>query len=95
DGSVVNARAAAPAPEGVLLPPNFNALPLQKPNVMLEGEKCLRNHRPVGFIDTDCLREIKKVFEAGELVGTFGAMQKLTSKTFQALISNVARKEWL
>jgi len=95
DGNMVNARTAAPAPEGIVLPPNFNALPLQKPKVMLEGENRLRNRDPIGFIDTDCLKEVQSVFDASALVGLYTTLQKLASKTFRTLISEMAQEEWL
>lgn len=95
DGSAINARTAAPAPGNVLLPPNFNALPLQKPNVMLDAEKRVGEHNAIGFIDTDCLEDVQQPFDAHELIDVYTAMQKLTSKTFKALISELARQEWL
>ena len=95
DGSLVNLRAAAPAPQGLLLPPDFNALPLNKPAVMLEAEKRVKAEATIGFVDTDCVKDIGKVFDAGDLLGTYSEMQKLTSKTFKAALSNIARKEWM
>lgn len=95
DGSLVNLRAAAPAPLGLLLPPDFNALPLNKPAVLLEAEKCLKEEKAIGFIDTDCLKDIGKVFDAGELLGVYAELQKLTSKTFKAALSDIARGEWI
>lgn len=95
DGSLVNLRAAAPAPQGLLLPPDFNALPLNKPVVMLEAEKRLKTEQTIGFVDTDCLKDIGHVFDAGELVGVYTEMQKLTSKTFKAALSDVANREWV
>lgn len=95
DGMVVNAKTGAPSPGGMLLPPDFNALPLQKPKVMIAAEKELREEKPIGFIDTDCLREVQGVFNARQLSEVFAALQKATSKTFKALISDLARKEWV
>lgn len=95
DGSLVNLRAAAPTPQGLLLPPEFNALPLNKPAVMLEAEKRLKAEESIGFVDTDCLKDIAKVFDAGELLGAYTEMQKLTSKTFKAALSDIARGEWM
>ncbi|MBI5270751.1 MAG: TIGR04255 family protein [Burkholderiales bacterium] len=94
-GSLVNLRAAAPTPQGLLLPPDFSALPLNKPAVMLDAEKHLRDEATIGFVDTDCLKEIGKVFDAGELLGAYTEMQKLTSKTFKAALSDIARGEWM
>jgi uncharacterized protein (TIGR04255 family) len=90
----VNLRAAAPSPEGMLLPPAFNALPLTKPSIMVAAEGRIKSGEPIGFIDTDCQREIARVFDAGELAGLYGEMQKLASRTFQSALSNVAREEW-
>ena len=95
NGSLVNLRAAAPAPQGLLLPPDFNALPLNKPAVMLDAEKRLKAQETIGFVDTDCLKDIGKVFDAGELLGAYTEMQKLMSKTFKAAISDIAREEWM
>jgi uncharacterized protein (TIGR04255 family) len=94
DEVVVNVRIGAPAPEGMLLPPTLNALPLQKPKVMQDAEAALRTGKSVGFIDTDCLRNVQRVFDAPYLVEAFGAVQKVASNTFKALISDMARKEW-
>lgn len=95
DGSLVNLRTAAPAPQGLLLPPDFNALPLNKPAVMLEAEKRLMEQKTIGFLDTDCLKDIGKVFDAGELLGTYTEMQKLVSMTFKSALSDIARAEWV
>ena len=95
DGSTVNLRAGAPAPAGLLLPPNFNAMPLHKPQLMVDAEKHLKEEKAIGFIDTDCLRDVNKVFDAAELVGIYTDMQKLTSKTFKAALSDAAKKEWM
>lgn len=95
DGCVVNLRAAAPAPQGLLLPPDFNTLPLNKPKVMVEAEKRLKEEKTIGFVDTDCLKEVNQVFDAAELVGAYGEMQKLTSRSFKAALSAVAREEWV
>jgi uncharacterized protein (TIGR04255 family) len=95
DASVVNLRAAAPAPKGMLLPPEFNALPLHKPKVMVEAEQRLKDERPIGFIDTDCIKDVQRVFDAAELVGAYTEMQKLSSRTFKAVLSKLAKGEWL
>ena len=95
DGCVVNLRAAAPAPKGLLLPPDFNALPLNKPRIMLAGEERLKDNQPVGFIDTDCVKDIQRVFDASELAAIYSEMQKLTSRTFKAAMSPLAKAEWL
>jgi uncharacterized protein (TIGR04255 family) len=95
DGAIVNLRAGAPAPAGLLLPPNFNAMPLHKPQVMADAEQSLKAERAIGFIDTDCIRELNRVFDAAELIGTYTDMQKLTSRTFKTALSELAKKEWM
>jgi uncharacterized protein (TIGR04255 family) len=94
DGAIVNLRTGAPAPAGILFPPNFNAMPLNKPQVMVDAARWLKEEKATGFIDTDCLRDLNRVFDAAELVGIYTDMQKLTSKTFKAALSALARKEW-
>lgn len=95
DDSVVNLRAAAPTPKGLLLPPDFNALPLHKPQIMQNAEKTLKNDGVIGFIDTDCIKEIRRVVDAGELTGIYTEMQKLASRTFQTVLSSTAKEEWI
>jgi uncharacterized protein (TIGR04255 family) len=95
DHSVVNLRTAAPSPKGLLLPPDFNPLPLKKPKIMEEAEKRINNNKSIGFIDTDCLKEIQCVFDAGELTGAFTEMQNQTSRTFKSALSSVAKGEWM
>ena len=95
DGATVNLRAGAPAPAGMLLPPNFNAMPLHMPQVMRDAEKRVKDEKAIGFLDTDCLREINQVFDGAQLVGIYTDMQKLTSRTFKAALSAAATKEWM
>jgi uncharacterized protein (TIGR04255 family) len=92
--NTVNLRTAAPAPRGLLLPPDFNALPLHKPRVMLDAEERLNDNGEIGFVDTDCITAIQQVFEARQLVSAYTEMQKHTSRTFQAALSSLAKKEW-
>ena len=93
--SLVNLHVAAPAPPRLLLPPDFNALPLKKPEVMLEAESRMREGAPIGFIDTDCGKTIGKVFAATELLDDYVKMQKDASKIFKSALSEVARREWM
>ena len=95
DGATVNLRVGATAPTGMLLPPNFNAMPLHKPQVMVDGEKRVKEEKAIGFIDTDCLRDINEVFYPSYLVGIYTDMQKLASRTFKAALSDMAQKEWM
>jgi len=95
DSSIVNLRAGAPSPQGMLLPPDFNALPLAKPAVMMQAEARLKANQSIGFVDTDCIREVGQVFEADALLAHYKSMQKLTSATFKAAMSPLAQKEWM
>jgi len=95
DSSIVNLRTAAPAPKGLLLPPQFNAMPLHKPKVMQEAERRLKDDSPIGFIDTDCINEMQCVFDAGKLTGVYTEMQRLTSRTFKTVLSPIAKGEWI
>lgn len=95
NGCAVNLRTAAPAPKGLLLPPDFNALPLHKPKVMVDAEGRLQNEKPIGFIDTDCVKDIQRVFDASELVGDYTQMQTLVSRTFKSALSSAAKGEWI
>jgi hypothetical protein len=95
DGSIVNLRAGAPSPQGILLPPDFSALPLAKPAVMMQAEARLKANQPIGFADTDCIREIGQVFGADALLAHYKSMQKLTSTTFKAVMSSLVQKEWM
>lgn len=95
DGSIVNVRTAAPTPKGLLLPPDFNALPLQKPSIMLAAEDRLKSDKLIGFIDTDCIKKIDHVFDATELADVYTEMQKLTSRTFKTVLSSTAKGEWV
>ncbi len=51
--------------------------------------------KPLGFIDTDCLRDLHRVSDAGDFAGIYTGIQKLTSATFQAALSTAAKKEWM
>jgi uncharacterized protein (TIGR04255 family) len=95
DGSVVNLRTAAPAPIGLLLPPDFNPLPLDKPKIRIAAEKRLSEQNATGYIDTDCIKSIQSVFDAANLADIYFEMQKLTSKTFKSALSSVAEREWM
>jgi uncharacterized protein (TIGR04255 family) len=94
DGCVVNLRTAAPAPKGLLLPPDFNALPLSKPKVMLDAEARVKDDKPIGFIDTDCSKDLQRVFDAAELVDIYTGMQKLASEIFKNVLSKTGKGEW-
>jgi uncharacterized protein (TIGR04255 family) len=91
----VQARTAAPAPEGMLLPPNFNALPLKKPAIMSAAEQAVGAGRPIGFVDTDCTMEVQQVFDAASVAEVYGLLHTKVSETFKSLISERARQEWV
>lgn len=95
DDSTVNLRMGAPSPQGLLLPPDFTAMPLEKPAVMQAAEERLKAGQPIGFVDTDCLRDIGRTFDAHDVLDQHTAMQKLTSKAFQSALSATAREEWM
>ena len=90
----VQARTAAPAPAGMLFPPNFNALPLKKAGIMVEAEKTAAEGTQTGFIDTDCITDVNKVFDVDGLASIYQELHGMSSSTFKALISDRAEKEW-
>ena len=95
DATVVSLRTAAPAPRGMLWPPDFNPLPLAKPKVMVDAERRISEEGAIGFVDTDCVKEVQRVFDAAELKGLHAEMQKLASKTFKTALSSLAKGEWM
>jgi uncharacterized protein (TIGR04255 family) len=94
DGYAVSARLGAPAPAGMLLPPNFNAIPLQKPDVWVRAEQRLAAGQQIGFIDTDCSLEVKELFDATSIANTFRILKSYIRDTFGGLISQTAENEW-
>lgn len=94
DNLVVNLRVGAPSPQGMVLPPEFNVLPLKKPAVIEAAEQLVSQGKHIGFIDTDCQAQVAKVFNASDLMALYTDMQKRTSKTFSAVLSGVAEGEW-
>jgi uncharacterized protein (TIGR04255 family) len=95
DRCQVSARIGAPSPEGILLPPNFNAVALRKPVVMVEAEKRLAAKEQIGFIDTDCQAQVQRNLVASDILKLYSMMQQRTSKTFRSLLSETAIKEWM
>ena len=95
EDAIVNLRVAAPSPKGMVLPPNFNAISLEKPKVMQDAEIRMKDQHPIGFIDTDCIKDIQSIFDAEKLATVFDDMQTLTSRTFKAAISPLAKEEWV
>lgn len=95
DTFTVNARMVAPSLPGTILPPNFGPLPLAKPGPMLAAEERSKKSQPFGIIDTDCGQTLNEAFDAQALSAKFMDMHKCVSKTFKALISDLAEKEWV
>lgn len=91
---VYNLRTAAPAPQGLLLPPNLNALQLLRPKVLVDAELRVASKKAIGYIDSDCMKDIQRSFDVSNLVGVYDGMQKVVSRTFRAAISQLAKKEW-
>lgn len=95
DGFVVQARTAAPAPQGMVLAPNLAAIPLEKSQVMVAAEKRTEAKQPVGFIDTDCLREVQQVFDPDSILALYSELHQRVSGVFKSLMSDLARSEWI
>lgn len=95
EGSTVHLRTGAPSPPGMLLPPNFVPLQLTMPPVMQAANDRVNSQRPVGFVDTDCLRAITQTFAARDLMETYRGMHRLVSKVFRTALSNLAQEEWV
>jgi uncharacterized protein (TIGR04255 family) len=91
----VYAKTASPSPLGNLLPPNFVALPLQKPQTMIEAEQMASEHKEIGFIDTDCSCEVNRLFNSKEIGDLHTTLHSKVSATFKSLISELARNEWI
>lgn len=94
DGHQINLRIGAPSPNGVVLPPNFSALPLKKPDVMQRAEDHVKRGTSIGFIDTDCLREINAELQVSEVKDAYKAMQRQTFSVFKSALSDSAMREW-
>lgn len=92
--TVVNVRIAAPAAQGNVLPPNFNAVPLKKPRLLVAAESRSQAGGGVGFVDTDCIRQVSEPFNAERIAGLYSEMQSKASSVFRATISDFAEKEW-
>jgi uncharacterized protein (TIGR04255 family) len=95
DGYTVQARTAAPAPLGMVLAPNLAAIPLQKSEIMIEAEKRTESKQPVGFVDTDCLREVQHVFDPANILALYSDLHRQVSSLFRSLMSDLARSEWI
>lgn len=94
DGFLVQARIAAPSPAGTMFAPNFNLLPLQKPQIMEEAERRMAARGLVGFIDTDCLREVQQTLSAADVGALYTDLHAQVARIFKSLLSKVAMDEW-
>jgi len=94
DGFALQAHTAAPSPQGMLFAPNFNALQLEKPPIMLEAERRMQSNRPTGYIDADCWRLVQQVFDAPALGNLYTQLHDRISALFTSLLSDLAVKEW-
>jgi uncharacterized protein (TIGR04255 family) len=95
DNALVNARIGAPSPPGMLLPPNITIVQLEKPAIWHRAEAQLATGKQIGFIDTDCSRRISAVYDAEKLSQAFRELKTHVSATFNGLMSELARKEWV
>ena len=91
---LVQARTASPSPAGMLFPPNFAAIPLQKQPIVVEAEKRIAQNQAIGFIDTECSYVVQKLFDTDELNAIFTTLHGKVSSTFKLLISKFAKDEW-
>lgn len=94
DGVTVQTRTATPTPAGAVWPPNLNVLPLEKPAVLLAAEEAMQSSQRIGFIDTDCQAEVHTIFDPTDLASVYSKLHEKMSKTFDTLISDLAREEW-
>ncbi|MFM0284156.1 TIGR04255 family protein [Paraburkholderia sediminicola] len=94
EGVTVQTRTATPTPAGAVWPPNLNALPLQKPAVLLAAEEAIQSGQRIGFIDTDCQAEVQTIFDPADLASVYSKLHEKMSKTFDTLISDLAKEEW-
>lgn len=91
----VQIHTATPAPANFLLPPNLNALPLQRSAVMAEAQSRVSNQQPIGWIDTDVSQLVQQPFNAKEIVALYDRLHKTVSTTFKAILSDRAKSEWI
>lgn len=94
-GAQINARIAAPAPRGMVFPPNFNLLPLQKPKIWQDADARAALNRQIGFIDTDAGQQMGSLLVAQSISSVFRELKAQISATFGVLMSEVAREEWI
>jgi uncharacterized protein (TIGR04255 family) len=95
DGSLIQVRTAAPSPMGLLLPPTLGAVPLQMPKSLIDAQAHMAAQKPIGWIDTDAGREIRKPLRAEEMMPLYIEMQRRLSSIFKSLLSDQARREWM
>lgn len=94
DGTMIQVRTATPAPVGLLLPPNLSAVALQMPKVLLAAQANVAAQKPIGWIDTDAGRDVRRPLRASELLPIYADVHRQMSLAFQSLLSDHARREW-
>lgn len=94
DDCVVQVRVAAPAPAGMIFPPEFQPMPLKKSSALASAERESSRSNPIGFIDTDCICELSELFERDRLAKVFKKLHTHASETFKSLVSPMAKEEW-
>lgn len=92
--SGLQANIAAPSPEGMLFAPNFNALQLRRPQVMVEAEKRVKEKLPIGFVDTDAWCNLGQVLQPEPVLQLYGELHDQVSSLFVSLLSERAKGEW-
>ena len=95
DSYRVQAKAATPSTPGMILPPDFSALPLLKPAIWIEAEKRAQDNKALGFIDTDCMQNVQALFDAHQLAVVYAALRGHVAATFRSLMSPLAKEEWM
>jgi len=91
---VLQANIAAPSPEGMLFAPNFYALQLIKPRVMLEAEQRMKEKLPIGYIDTDGWCPLQEVLQPEPILELYGQLHDKVSSLFVSVLSDRAKEEW-
>jgi hypothetical protein len=91
---VLQASIAAPSPEGMLFAPNFYALQLFKPRVMLEAEQRMKEKLPIGYIDTDGWCPLQEVLQPEPILELYRQLHDKISALFVSVLSDRAKEEW-
>jgi uncharacterized protein (TIGR04255 family) len=91
---VLQANIAAPSPEGMLFAPNFYALQLKKPRVMLEAEQRMKEKVPIGYVDTDGWCPLQEVLQPEPILELYRQLHDQVSSLFLSVLSERAKEEW-